>query len=75
MIKSICDSNMFDYFVIAGIKGKAAWMTAVYMIHLRKYTDKLVIDKIKIKDAYESAAALRRDIDGVFLHRFIISCR
>ena len=31
----------------------------------KKYTDKPVIDKINIKDAYESAAALRRDIDGV----------
>ena len=45
------------------------------MIHLRNdlgytratrgYIYKPVIDKINIKDAYESAAALRRDIDGV----------
>ena len=28
MIKSICDSNMFDYFVIAGYREKGAWMTA-----------------------------------------------
>lgn len=65
MIKSICDSNMFDYFVIAGIQGKRCLDDSCISDTFKKYTDKPVIDKINIKDAYESAAALRRDIDGV----------
>lgn len=65
MIKSICDSNMFDYFVIAGIQGKRCLDDSCISDTFKKYTDKPVMDKINIKDAYESAAALRRDIDGV----------
>ena len=65
MIKSICDSNMFDYFVIAGIQGKRCLDDRCISDTFKKYTDKPVMDKINIKDAYESAAALRRDIYGV----------
>ena len=56
---------MFDYFVIAGIQGKRCLDDRCISDTFKKYTDKPVIDRINIKDAYESAAALRRDIDGV----------